>query len=282
MLCIGGLTSLVIGITGPIHIWASFWAYAGGLFLAVLIAANIKATTLKGYNWVCIASVIMMTVASEGVLRGTPAGRQWSSQGATTTANADFGWAKSANSISATNEEFELLTQAQHTSYPNKGYPVAIAAKTSQKRVVSFGGSSTGGAWQNDNLDEFYPALMANKLGSNYAVMNQGVGGWTTWQIRKYAEQKIEDLSPDYATLYIGHNDLLTNTPLPYEQLYTAWKRGGAFKSAGERLSQFRLFSGLKYILSLPKADIKTSGSSTGSRRIQSQNHHRTGQRCKW
>ena len=64
---------------------------------------------------------------------------------------------------------------------------------------------------------------MTSHLGSDWDVLNQGVGGWTTWHIREYVDKKIGELQPQVATLYIGHNDLLTSVPMPYEQLYRAW-----------------------------------------------------------
>ena len=47
-------------------------------------------------------------------------------------------------------------------------------------RIVAMGGSSTGGAWQNDKLDQFWPAELERSVGGAVQVVNLGVGGWTT------------------------------------------------------------------------------------------------------
>ena len=85
-----------------------------------------------------------------------------------------FGWARQ------TNVDFEVFEAGQHATYPG-GYPVAIP-KPPFTSGRSMGGSTTGGAFQNDNLRDFYPALMRKHLGKDWEVLNR-VGGWTTWHI---------------------------------------------------------------------------------------------------
>ena len=86
-------------------------------------------------------------------------------------------------------------------------------------------------------------------LGDGVSVLNQGVGGWTTWHIRQYLERNLEKLAPDVLTLYVGHNDLLTPVPAPYSQLYAAWQRPSAARRLTDALGQSALFQGFRYLL---------------------------------
>ncbi|MEC7984075.1 MAG: GDSL-type esterase/lipase family protein, partial [Myxococcota bacterium] len=242
-----GLWSMVsVGayiMTDPLHIWSVMWCSIGACMWAILIWANTWVGQVRAYNWVCLLASTILFIASEGMLRGSVAGRQWSNQGAKTEVNDVFGW------ISTANEGFSLMEKGEHTKYPDKGYPVSFSNIKDRKRIVAFGGSTTGGAFQNDDIKQFYPAKLEQNLGKQWQVINQGVGGWTTWHIREYIQKKAADLSPDIATFYIGHNDLLTFTPLPYEQLYNAWKRNPNAKSLSHFLGDFRLYHALRHTL---------------------------------
>ena len=144
-----------------------------------------------------------------------------------------------------------MFEEGQHTQYPDKGFPIAISASNHKKRIIAFGGSTTGGAFQNDNLDEFYPAFIEvglRKSTTPFEVLNQGVGGWTTWHIEQYIEQKNSLLKPDVITLYVGHNDILTSVPMPYKELYPLWQRQSSSTFA-KQLSSLRLYQAFKYIL---------------------------------
>lgn len=166
----------------------------------------------------------------------------WSGAGARTQQSDLYGW------LDVANEEFQLLADGRHTTYPDRGYPISFSAPAGRPRLVTMGGSTTGGAYQNDNLSEFYPARLQEQLPS-MEVINQGVGGWTTWHIQAYLTDHIEQLRPDILTLYVGHNDALTRTPLPYKDLYAAWQRGGGLTQTGQLLGKLRLYQGLRFFL---------------------------------
>ena len=241
---IWGLSSLFcIGLTNPLHIWGSVWFYMAGISWAFLIWANKNAQRIRMYNILCLIASILLICSMEGMLRGSKAGLQWSNQGAQTEVNDIFGW------ISTANEDFALLEEGKHTSYPSRGYPVSFQSHKRQKRIVAFGGSTTGGAFQNDDIKQFYPAKLEKLLPNTWEVINQGVGGWTSWHIQEYAQRKHELLSPDIVTLYIGHNDLLTFTPIPYAQLYAQWRSNPNAKSLSTLLGQFRLYHALRHFL---------------------------------
>jgi len=210
---------------------------------SILIWANRNAQQMSWYNLTCLGASLIMIFAFEGMLRGSKAGVQWSNQGSKTEVNDIFGW------ISTANEDFALLEKGTHTTYPSRGYPVSFTTTQSKNRIVSFGGSTTGGAFQNDDIKQFYPAKLEKKLPSNWEVINQGVGGWTSWHIHEYIQRKHAQLKPNIVTLYIGHNDLLTFTPIPYAELYKRWRSNPNAKSLSTTLGQFRLYHALRHFL---------------------------------
>ena len=234
---------LCILVTHPLHIWGVVWFYIAALCWSILIWANRNAQKMSGYNLTCLGISILMICAAEGMLRGSKAGIQWSNQGSKTEVNDIFGW------ISTANEDFALLEEGKHTKYPSRGYPVSFSPLQSKSRIVSFGGSTTGGAFQNDDIKQFYPAKLEALLPENWEVINQGVGGWTSWHIQEYIQKKHAQLKPDIVTLYIGHNDLLTFTPIPYAQLYKRWRSNPNAKSLSTTLGQFRLYHALRHFL---------------------------------
>ena len=79
-------------------------------------------------------------------------------------------------------------------------------------------------------------------------MLNQGVGGWTTWHIEQYIDQKQALLNPDVITLYVGHNDILTSVPMPYKEFVSLWQRQSS-STLAKQLSSLRLYQAFKYIL---------------------------------
>ena len=187
------------------------------LCLGGLTWAQVNAGRVRLYNLTSLALFCGMLVAAEGSVRLTPAGAAWGDAGSRTRRDDIYGWVPEAN------DSFALLEEGRHTAYPDRGYPVAIPAESGRPRLVAMGGSTAGGAFQNDDLREFYLALVQSRLGA-HDVVNQGVGGWTTWHIRRYLDDHLDSLNPTVLTLYVGHNDLMTPVPIPYDELYHAWR----------------------------------------------------------
>lgn len=243
MMVCGAVVAGVFGWVGITHQIAVPFAFCAGMSWGLLLWANANAATIKGYNWVSLASVVLLAITGEATIRYTPIGVAWSGAGARTDQNDLYGW------VDVANEEFALLEEGQHTEYPDKGFPVGFAAPDGRVRVVTMGGSTTGGAYQNDNLDAFYPARLQERLPERFSVINQGVGGWTTWHIRAYLQEQLDALRPDVLTLYVGHNDALTQTPLPYKDLYAAWKNQQQNNPLSVQLGRLRLYQGLRFFL---------------------------------
>ncbi len=93
--------------------------------------------------------------------------------------------------------------------------------------VVSFGGSSTGGAWQfRGRPDAFFPARLHETLcaqGLAVRSLNYGDSGRDSFDIAEAAEATLAALPPDVVVLYLGVNDLLTvDSPLTRRQRHEA------------------------------------------------------------
>lgn len=153
-------------------------------------------------------------------------------------------------------EEFaQLLEIQQHKSYPSDSFPVRPPdPDPNKRRIVALGGSSTGGAYQMDDLDQFWPNRLGETLQvrgrGDWEVVNQGVGGWNTLHVRLYVESQIQRLDADLFVVYVGHNDILTRSPAPYRDLYARYQRGGGAAAAvSARLSELRLYNGLRFML---------------------------------
>lgn len=117
-------------------------------------------------------------------------------------------------------EEYSVFEAGEFQVYPTAAFPVKFTEKGERPRIVAMGGSSTGGAYQMDDLSQFYPALLETRLDGRYEVLNQGVGGWTSYHIRRYLQGYMERLQPDILTLYISNNDAAKHLPADIESIY--------------------------------------------------------------
>jgi lysophospholipase L1-like esterase len=142
----------------------------------------------------------------------------------------DRNWAPSEGWRRAREEFRELLEIRRHRAYPDQGFPVRPPdPEPGRPRIVALGGSSTGGAFQMDDIRLFWPQKLEDRLADRgWRVVNQGVGGWNTLHVRLYVESQIERLDPRILALYVGHNDLLTRTAFPYRELWRRYEAEGA------------------------------------------------------
>ncbi|MEC8425066.1 MAG: SGNH/GDSL hydrolase family protein, partial [Myxococcota bacterium] len=243
MIAAGAACGSVLGIADTEHRGAVLGGSLAVSAWTLLVWVQANAAHIRAYNLTSLAAVGLVLFGLEGAVRGTRAGIQWSAQGARTQANDIYGW------VQQVQEDLALMDDGQHREYPDRGYPTAYGAPGELPRVVAMGGSTTGGAFQNDDLAEFYPALLASRLQGRVDVVNQGVGGWTTFHVRRYLTDHIEDLAPDVLTLYVGHNDLLTPVPMPLADLYAARAASPRFRAISGRLRSVLLYQGLRYLL---------------------------------
>lgn len=164
----------------------------------------------------------------------------------------DPNWQTTAGWKRASVEFSELLEIRRYRSYPDEGFPVKPPpADPSRRRIVALGGSSTGGAFQMDDLDQFWPKRLDEALGNTgWEVVNQAVGGWNSLHIRLYLESQIERLQPQILVLYVGHNDILAPSPIPYRELYARYQApSGGVARVSSWLNEIRMYVGLKYVL---------------------------------
>lgn len=156
---------------------------------------------------------------------------------------ADATWQRTEGYARATTEFQELLELQEYREYPSEGFPVRPPPPTNDFRIVALGGSSTGGAFQMDDLALFWPAQLSRELGTE--VVNQGVGGWNTLHIRLYLESQLERLDADLFVLYVGHNDILSTSPVPYATLLEQYRTPQPTPVAW--LERSRLFFGFRF-----------------------------------
>lgn len=226
---LGGLLLAFVALSGaPLKSWLMLASIAPVLSTIAWVNTH----PVRARPWISLALSALVVVLGEGGLRWADRMGRW-----TVTA----GW------VRATEEFTELIEIRKYRSFPDKGFPIQPPEPDpSHRRIFAFGGSSTGGAFNLDNLDMFWPTRLGSLLrDTDWQVVNQGVGGWNTLHIRLYLESQIERLDPDIVVLYVGHNDL-GEAPMPYSALYANW-RGRQMAGASDRLSQLRLYNGLRF-----------------------------------
>jgi len=231
-------TALAIALSRPLHWGAVVYLPCAALALGGVVWVNVR--TVRLYNLLSLVGVATAVGMAEYGVRFTAAGQAWSPTGAMAQ-DRQLGWTNTAL------KDFEQLDAGEHTTYPIEGFPVAFPEASETPRIACFGGSSTGGAYQNDDLEDFYPARLQELLGPRAEVLNQGVGGWATFHIRTYLARTADTLDPDIITVYAGHNDLLTRSRLPYKDLYARWEAGALTDRVP--LASIRLYQGLRYLV---------------------------------
>jgi lysophospholipase L1-like esterase len=208
-------------------------AALGGLAWA---AAQASRQRLRLYNVLSLALALGALGALETAVRFSPVGPFW--QGA--------GGVQAAGTAGTLVAQFEALEAGAFTTWPSAGYPVQAPPRRDALRIVALGGSSTAGAYQNSSMDEFYPSKLNTILGPSVDVVNQGVGGWNSFHLARFAEKGLGRLEPDVITVYCGVNELV-EVPVPYRDLHTAW-RDGALRAGPSWLEDLRLFHGLRFL----------------------------------
>ena len=226
-------------LSGPRWPMAVVYFAISGVFLGLLVAVNANTKRLKAVNLTSLLLIALTLLSAEWGVRWTQTGLTWTPTGKMNH-DMQLGWTRSTLS------DFQALDEAQTTTYPSSGYPVSIAPDRSLPRWVCLGSSATGGAFQNDNLEDFYPARIGELLQGEAQVLNQGVGGWTSFHVARYVAREAEALRPDIVSVYLGHNDILTRSSRPYRELYAQWKEHGAPPTP---LPTVRLFQGLRFFL---------------------------------
>ena len=215
-------------------------ALLGGLAVPWCALAWVNTHPVPARPAISWALCAVLAVGAELGLRGTATFSTWST---------GRGWERAR-------EEFaQLLEIQQHKAYPADSFPIRPPDPDPKtRRIVALGGSSTGGAYQMDDIDQFWPKRLEETLTraghQDWEVVNQGVGGWNSLHVRLYVESQIQRLDADIFVVYIGHNDILTTSPAPYRDLYARYQRGGGAAAAvSAKLSELRLYSGLRFLL---------------------------------
>ena len=202
----------------------------------VLCWANARRVRAVGlWSW---AGLLLMLALTEGGARLTSLGTTWVRTEGYERAGVEFR---------------ELLQMKEYRSYPSEGFPIRPPVRRAGvRRIVALGGSSTGGAYQMDNLDLFWPRRLEESVeASGWEVVNQGVGGWNTLHIRLYVESQLAMLSPDILVLYVGHNDILSRSVATHASFLERYRAppNAVLTTASDLVHQSRLFVGFKFLL---------------------------------
>ncbi|MBM4369342.1 MAG: SGNH/GDSL hydrolase family protein, partial [Deltaproteobacteria bacterium] len=228
---------------GPRDPVAAAFALGIGACLGLLTWAN--ATRLRSYNLVSLGAVALALFLGEHALARTQYGASLVGVSNRAASRGD------AQSVGTAFDTFEALENTRaFRDYPDRDYPVRPPARAAPLRVVALGSSSTAGAYQNDDISEFWPADLERLLGTGVQVINQGVGGWTSLHARRYMETQVDLVDPDILVVYLGHNDILTPSPRPYAQLLEAWRAGNdASVATSNVLGRVRVYQALRFFV---------------------------------
>lgn len=183
---------------------------------ALLVWANVRARQVRAFNRVSLACAAGLLVALELALGATATGDRLIGQPARQVSHAPL----TEQDLRALDALDSVERVRRFTRYPTGLYPVEPPPRAAPHRIVALGSSSTGGAWQNDDLAAFWPAEVQRLLGPQVQVVNQGVGGWTSLHIRRYVQTRLDLLDPDIVVVYQGNNDSFTRASRPYRELF--------------------------------------------------------------
>ncbi len=244
---VGAAAALALGAAlGSASVFGShpaarmYFALAGAM-VGALVWLGVLGRRVRFYNALSFGCAVIALGYLEMGIRFTEAGRFW------TAAPVDSaGW-------STTVESFVALDSATSSNYPSSGYPIRLPPKAAPRRIVCLGGSSTGGAWQDDDLGVFYPARLGAALSPGVEAVNQGVGAWSSFHIALFAARHLAELKPDVVTVYVGVNEATTSA-MTYVELHRRWKAGTLSAGPG-LLEQVRLFNGLRFLVRGLSAD---------------------------
>lgn len=219
------------------------WLILAGLAIPFSAIVVLNTRPVRWHGLLSLLLSVLLLVQAELGLRWTALNQSWA---------PTQGWER------ARSEFQELLEIRRFRRYPDQGFPVQPPAPDPERRrIVALGGSSTGGAFQMDDIELFWPRKLQDRVAERgWEVVNQGVGGWNSLHVRLYVESQIERLDADLLAIYIGHNDLLSFTPVPYRELLRRYEREAAgsgrsslARSLSSTLDRVRLYSGLRFAL---------------------------------
>ncbi len=227
----GAALAMALQVSAPI---ACLYGVMGGVCLGTLVWVQVQARQMRAYNTSALVLTLAIVGCTEVVARFSPVGPLWNA----------VDTQRGAGSMETLIQQFEDLDAANYRAYPSDGFAVKPPPRSAPVRIACLGASSTGGAWQNDDLDDFFPAELNTLLGPSVQVINQGVGGWTSFHIRMFLDRHLDTIDPDVITIYLGVNERLS-TPVPFAELHQRWKAGD-LKPGWTVLNRVRLFQGLR------------------------------------
>jgi len=194
---------------------AAGWLFLAALALTLTVALNHSAARPLVVNLGSLLLVAILLSSAEQGLRSSPFSLAWSAEG------------------------------TLHS--PSDNQLAGLPPRSAPQRIVAMGGSTTGGALGQPDRRGYYPAVMSRSLTQTQTqVVNAGVAGWTTWQIRQALAARLAALDPDILLLYIGYNDAMVMSSRRFNQSVQAGPAHSVSTGLSTALSQLRLYQGLR------------------------------------
>ena len=211
--------------------------YAALVFVCIggVVWLTRHAPRVRLYNLAAFAAAAGSLGALEIAVRWTELGSRWNGRSSEQSGSAD-----------TVISQFEALEAGDFTDYPSAGFPARYSPRAAPVRIVSMGGSSTGGAFQNDDLADFYPARLDALVRPQAEVVNQGAGSWNSFHVRAYGEHWLPQADADIVTVYLSVNEAQL-APVTYRELHRRWQDGRLRTTPG-LLSGLRLIHGMRYL----------------------------------
>jgi lysophospholipase L1-like esterase len=118
-----------------------------------------------------------------------------------------FDWHPTLQAVPTPTSEAEARETAAINSDRTRGAEIAAGTLHGRIVVALFGGSTTFDA-QSEGLS--WPEQLQKLLGDRYAVINRGMGGYTTAEhvIQTAFYERIKGTTPNCSVYYVGWNDL--------------------------------------------------------------------------
>jgi lysophospholipase L1-like esterase len=133
-----------------------------------------------------------------------------------------------------------------------RGPEVAPPQPSGRRRVACFGDSITFGYGVAD--DETYAARLGAELGGGFEVVNAGVTGYTSHQVRLLLRRLAPALRPDVATFCVGWNDA-SRRPVDDRTYARRIRAAAALDGVARHVHLYRAAKGLYLRAMMRRAD---------------------------
>ncbi len=185
--------------------WVGHLLGLGILIAAAGLTPTIGAARPRRALLFSLASAVLLLGATEAAFRAGPQNGAWTNDPEQAFDVLDAaGTAGQGVRMAATSGDTT-------SSFARECYAKAVPRSHPAATITVWGGSATAPT-DRDDLPFYFPAVVEELWGRQYPrariqVVNQGVPGWTSNEIKRCVKELADDLSPELAILYLGRND---------------------------------------------------------------------------